>query len=72
MKKILNWLLSKKVEQKRQELISIQHKIDITIENMRYAKWNKLEAREDYLYSDLTVLWKKQKSNKRFIKLFGI
>lgn len=64
--------LAKQVERKKAELIDIQAQITNKLENMRYARYSMMEVREDYLYTELTVLWKKQRQHKRFIKLFEV
>lgn len=71
LKAILQELLKKKVERKKEELITIKAEIDNKLENMHYARHSMMEVREDYLYTDLTRLWKKRRFNQRFIKLFA-
>lgn len=62
--------LAKQVERKKAELIDIQAQITNKLEHMHYAHFSRMEVREDYLYTELTVLWKKQRKAKRFIKTF--
>lgn len=62
--------LARQVERKKAELIDIQVQISNKLENMHYARYTMMEDRADYLYTDLTILWKQQRKHKRFIKLF--
>ena len=61
----------KKVKLKELELLEIKIQIENNIINIHHAKQSKFDVPEDYLFSDLTKLWKKRKQHEVFIQKYG-